>query len=148
MSYAHKHAVAAIIVWALILCGLIAVVVVPGVQQFDDAENAILRVLAALIILPGFVLNAWLGWRSKKGHRLGELDERDDAIARKASEVTLIVVAVLVYCSSLLLYETHHTDGSVPAGWLYLIAYGTVSVLSLVHALTSLILDTSGSADA
>ena len=144
MSYARKHALLATIIWAIIFAGLLIVVLGTGVQRFDDPEHAVWRVVVAIIILPGFVLNAWLGWRSKRGHTDGELDERDDAIALRASQVTLMVVAVVVYFSALLLYETHYSSGAVPSGWLYLIAYGTVCLLSLVHAATSLILDIRG----
>ncbi len=100
--------------------------------------------LTAAIILPGFLLNAWLGWRSRRGHQLGELDERDDAIARRASEATLVVVAVLVYVVSIILYETYRDSGAVPTGWLHLLAYGTVAVVSLVHAAATLVVDLSG----
>ena len=93
MSYARKHALIATIIWTLILGGLIAVVLGPGASQFTSPDQSIRRFLAAAIILPGFLLNVWLGWRSKRGKKLRELDERDEAIARRASEATLIVVA-------------------------------------------------------
>jgi hypothetical protein len=78
---------------------------------------------------------------------LGELDERDDAIARRASEATLIVVAVVVFSTSMILYETHSDSGAVPTGWLYLLAYGTFALVSLVHAVATLVVDMSGAAD-
>jgi hypothetical protein len=144
MTFAQKHALLATVIWSVIFAGLIAVVLGIGVDRFDDPEQAPWRLMAAAVILPGFILNAWLGWRSKQGHRRGELDERDDAVALNASQVTLIVVTVVVYLASLILYETHYRDGAVPAGWLYLIAYGTVCLVSLVHAASSLLLDMQG----
>ena len=147
MSYAQRNAIIATIIWTLILGGLIASVLGPGVSRFTAPDQWIWRLLAAAIILPGFLLNAWLVWRSKRGRRLGELDERDDAIARRASEATLIVVAVLIYVTSITLYETHHESGAVPTGWLYLLAYGTVAVVSLVHAVATLVVDLRGEAD-
>jgi len=147
MSYARKHAVMATIIWTLILGGLIASVLGPGASRFTAPDQWIWRLLAAAIILPGFLLNAWLGWRSRRGHRLGELDERDDAIARRASEAALIVVAVLIYVTSIILYETYHDSGAVPTGWLYLLAYGTMAMVSLVHAVATLVVDLSGAAD-
>ena len=78
---------------------------------------------------------------------MGELDERDEAVARRASEATMIVVAILVYLASIILYETHLESGMVPTGWLYLLAYGTVAMVSLVHAVATLVVDGSGAVD-
>jgi endonuclease/exonuclease/phosphatase (EEP) superfamily protein YafD len=147
MSYARKNAIIATIIWSLILAGLIIVVLGPGVNRFTDPERSIWRVITAVIILPGFLLNVWLGWSSKRGKKLGELDERDEAVARRASEATLVVVAALIYLTSIILYETHIDSGAVPTGWLYLIAYGTIALVSLVHAIATLVIDSGGMSD-
>jgi len=147
MSIARRNAIAAAIIWALILGGLITAVIKPGAANFTAPEQQIWRILTAIIILPGFLLNAYLGWRSRRGLREGELDERDEAIARRASEATLIVVAILVYLTAIILYETHLPSGTVPTGWMYLLAYGTAALISLVHALATLIVDLTGAAD-
>ncbi len=147
MPYARKKAIIASVTWALVLGGLIASVLSPGASKFVASDHSDWRLLAAAIILLGYAQNAWLGWRSKRGRRLQELDERDDAIARRASETTLIVVTAVVFLTSIILYETHMEGGTVPTGWLFLIAYGTVSLVSLTHAVATLILDWSGSAD-
>ena len=147
MSQARKYAIIATIIWTLILGGLIASFLAPGAVRFGAPDHPIWRLLVAAIILPGFLLNAWLGWRSKVGRRSGELDERDDAIARRASEVTLIVIAVTIYVTSIILYETHLGSGAVPVGWFFLLAYGSVALVSLVHAVATLVVDTSDAAD-
>lgn len=147
MSIARRNAITAAIIWALILGGLIIAVLKPGAANFTAPEQQIWRILTAIIILPGFILNAYLDWRSRRGHRDGELDERDEAIARRASEATLIVVAILVYLTAIILYETHLASGVVPTGWMYLLAYGTVAMISLVHALSRLIVDLTGAVD-
>ena len=146
MSYARKGAIIMTIVWALILGGLIASVLVPGASRFTDPDQSIWRFLTAVIILPGFLLNAWLIWRSRRGRRLGKLDERDEAIARRASEATLIVVGILIFVTSIILYEAYRDTGTVPTGWLYLLAYGTMALVSLVHAVATLVVDRSGAA--
>jgi len=147
MSYARKGAIITTIVWVLILGGLIASVLVPGVSRFTDPDQSIWRFLTAVIILPGFMLNAWLLWRSKRGRRLGKLDERDEAIARQASEVALMVVAILIFVTSIILYEAYRDIGTVPTGWLYLLAYGTMALVSLVHAVATLVVDRRGAGD-
>ena len=147
MSYSRKGAIITTIVWSLVLGGLIASVLVPGASRFTDPDQSIWRFLTAVIILPGFLLNVWLIWRSKRGRQLGELDERDEAIARRASEATLIVVGMLVFVTSIILYEAYRDIGTVPTGWLYLLAYGTMALVSLVHAVATLVVDRSGTAD-
>ncbi len=57
------------------------------------------------------------------------------------------MVAILIYVTSIILYETHLDSGAVPTGWLYLLAYGTVALVSLVHAVATLVVDLSGAAD-
>ena len=147
MSYARKGAIITAIVWTLILGGLIASVLVPGASRFTDPDQSIWRFLAAVIVLPGFMLNAWLIWRSRRGQQLGELDERDEAVARQASETTLMVVAMLVFVTSIILYEAYRDVGAVPTGWLYLLAYGTFALVSLVHAVVTLVVDRSETAN-
>jgi hypothetical protein len=147
MSYARKYALAAAVVWALVLGGLLTAVLGPGIDRFTAPEHQMWRLLTAAIILPGFLFDAWRGWRLKRGRHRLELDERDDAIARRAAVATLFIVAVVVYFTSLLLYEAYHDRGAVPVGWLYLLAYGTVATMSLVHAVATLVLDLRGTAD-
>ena len=147
MSYSRKGAIITTIVWSLVLGGLITSVLVPGASRFTDPDQSIWRFLTAVIILPGFLLNVWLTWRSRRGRQIGELDERDEAIARRASEATLIVVGILVFVTSIILYEVYRDIGTVPTGWLYLLAYGTMALVSLVHAVATLVVDRSGAAD-
>jgi hypothetical protein len=147
MSFARKQAIIATVVWVLILVVIIVSILGPGVNRLTAPDQSIWRFLAAVIILPGLLMNAWLGWRSKRGRQLHELDERDEANARRASEATLIVVAILVYLTCIILYETHFDSGVVPTGWLYLLANGTVALVSLVHSVSRLVVDWNGSAN-
>ncbi len=55
------------------------------------------RLLVALIIMPGFLLNIVLSSLSSRGSKKGDLDERDEAIALRASQMTLIILALVVY---------------------------------------------------
>ncbi|MFZ1730447.1 MAG: hypothetical protein WBQ23_10200 [Bacteroidota bacterium] len=146
MSNAQKYAVMAMVIWSLIFIGLLLIVLLPGVSEFANPERSFWRLLTASIILPGFVLNAWLGWRSKRGRKSGELDERDDAVSLRASQATLMVIAPIVFLTAILLYELYSSSGMVPTGWLYLLAYGTVTLVSLVHSIASLVVDLRGEA--
>ena len=148
MTYARKNAIIAAIIWTLVLAGVLVTVLLPGAEHFTAPEYAAWRLLSAAVILPGFLANAWLGWRSKRGKERGEMDERDDAVARRASQGALLVTAMVVYLGAILLYEAYHDAGAVPTGWMWLLAYGTVAVVSLAHAVVSLIVDWAGTGDA
>ena len=128
MSYARTNAVIAAVIWTLVLLALTATVLIPGPERFTAPDYALWRLLSAAVVLPGFIVNAWLGWRTKRGKERGELDERDEAVARRASQGTLIVTAMLVYFAAILLYEGYHDTGAVPVGWLWLLAYGSVAL--------------------
>ncbi len=148
MSYARKNAIITAAIWAVVLIGLLLSVLLPGPERFVEAEYASWRLISAVLVLPGFLVNAWLGWRTKRGKERGEMDERDDVVARHASQITLLAVGMIVFLAALLLYDVYRDAGGVPAGWLWLLAYGTVAVLSLVHAVTGLLLDLRGVPDA
>lgn len=148
MSYARKNAIITAAIWAAVLAGLLLTVLLPGAERFATPEYAPWRLISAAVILPGFLVNAWLGWRTKRGKERGEMDERDDAIARHASQITLLAVGMIVFLAALLLYDLYRDTNGVPAGWLWLLAYGTVAVLSFVHAAAGLVLDLRGDPDA
>jgi uncharacterized membrane protein len=147
MSYSRKQAFWTAITWALIFGGLLAVVLGQGVSRFVAPDQSNLRLLTAAIILPGFLLTAWLGWRSRRAKQQAELDERDDAIARQASVATLLGVAISVYITSIVLYELHSDSGVVPTGWLYLLAYGTLALIHVIHAVATVVIDFIGVTD-
>lgn len=148
MSYARKNAIIAAVIWTLVLLALTATVLIPGPERFTAPEYSLWRLISAVVVLPGFIVNAWLGWRTKRGRERGDMDERDEAIARRASQATLLVTAMLFYLAAILLYEGYNDTGAVPAGWLWLLAYGGVALVSLVHAVVSLIVDVAGTTDA
>ena len=133
--------------WLVITVALLAVFFTAGPEAFTTDENKGARLLSANIILPGYLLNFGIMVWSRRGRRRGDLDERDKAVERLASETSLIIMLILFFLSTLYLYEHYRELGAVPVGWLYLLAYGSVAVVSLLHPVVSLIVDYSGSAD-
>ena len=109
------------------LCTSLLLALATGAEDFAAPVSRGARALTAAIILPGYVLNLGVLWWSRRGRRTGELDERDEIIARRASEATLTILAVLVLAGSIALFETHAEVGTVPVGWLYFMAYGTMA---------------------
>ena len=61
--------------------------------------------------------------------------------------VEMIVMLILFFGATLALFEHYRELGAAPVGWLYLLAYGSVAVVSLLHPVVSLIVDYSGAAD-
>lgn len=147
MSLARKQALISCIAWLIICAAFVTVFFTTGAENFAAPASRGARVLTAAIILPGYVLNLGLLWWSRRGRRTGELDERDEIIARRASQATLTILAVLVFAGSIALFETHAEVGTVPVGWLYFMAYGTMALVSLVHPAVALALDFKGPAD-
>jgi len=144
MSIARRNAIISLTLWLVILAGLIASVLGPGVERFILADHVVWRGAVALFVFVGLVLNTWLQWQTRRERRRGDLDERDEAVARQASEATLVVVAMITIIGCLALYTAYLPAGAVPAGWLYLMGYGSMGLVSLVHAAATLVVDLSG----
>ena len=147
MSLARKQALISGSVWLVITVALAVSFFSVGAEEFTSPAGQKTRALTATIILPGYAINFFILCCSRRGRRAGDLDERDKAIERRASEATLIVMLLWVYIGSIGLYEAGLDSGTVPAGWLFLMAYGTVALVSLVHPVVSLIMDCSGKID-
>lgn len=147
MSLARKQAITLCSTWFVIFAVFAAVFFSSGVESFTDQGHRGIRVVVALVILPGYILNIVVMQRSRRALSRGELDERDEAIANKASEVTLIILAVLIFGSCIGLYEVFREAGVVPVGWLYFLAYGTMSLIGLAHSAVTLVLDFGGKVD-
>jgi uncharacterized membrane protein len=148
MTHARKYALIASSVWLAILVFFAVAIGRAGVEALAGPGHRGLRALLAAVILPGYVVNGVLLYRSRRARHDAELDERDEAIGRRASEATLIVLAVVIYAVSIALFELHRDAGAVPVGWFYIFAYGCMVVVSLTHPLATLALDLRGKVDA
>ena len=147
MSLARRQALISLLIWSLVLTGLVAMFLYVGPEQFSDPGFGRYRLAAAAIILPGYVAHFWSLWKSRRGRSEGELDELDALVARRASEITLVVVSVVVFGAGIVLWEAYRDVGAAPAGWFHLMAYGTVALVSLVHSGARLLVDSAGPGD-
>lgn len=59
----------------------------------------------------------------------------------RASRATLVVVLVGVFGLSVGLWEAYRSEGAVPVGWLWFLAYGTVIATFVVHSVATLLAD-------
>jgi len=147
MSFARKQSIISCAVWLVISVFFVLVFFSSSVESFTEQGRKWSRLLIAAVILPGYLLNIVVLQWSRRARKEGDLDERDEAIARQASEATMVILAVLVFAFSIGLYEVYREAGAVPVGWLYFMAYGSMSLISLVHPAVTLALDFGGKVD-
>ena len=148
MSLARKQAVILGLVWLAIAVVFAVLLADVGIATFSGPGGKATRSVMGAVILPGYLISFLFMWRTRRGRRAGEIDERDMAVERQATAVTAIVLILAVYLFGIGLYEAHAESGQVPAGWLYVLAYGVVVLASLVHPVISLFLDCTGRVDA
>jgi hypothetical protein len=147
MSQARKQALISGLAWLVITVVFAIVFFSVGVEAFAAPSGHKIRGFLAAVILPGYIINfAIIAW-SRRGRRAGNIDERDKAIERLATEITFIIMLLTVYLFSIWLYDANAETGTVPAGWFFVLAYGTIALVSLLHPVLTLILDFSGKSD-
>ena len=147
MSLARTQSAISGAVWLAIAVVSTVLVARLGVDDLaGDAGKATRSVLAA-VILPGYAINFAIMVWARRARRRGDIDERDRAVEQRATEISAMVTIVAVYLFGIGLFERHAAAGSVPAGWFYVLAYGTVVMISLVYPAVSLFLDASGRVD-
>ena len=68
-------------------------------------------------------------------------DERDLAVVARSNQVALVVVLVGVFGLAIGLWTVYEPAGSVPAGWMWFLAYGSVILAFVTSSLTTLLVD-------
>jgi fatty acid desaturase len=147
MSLARKLALISCAAWLAIGIGSTMLILDSGLDGLASASGDRTRSILAAIILPGYLIGFALIWWTRKGQRAGEIDERDKKVERRATEIAAIIVLLTIFLVSIGLYDAYIDSGSVPVGWLYIMAYGTIVWVSLLHPVLRLIIDFSGAAD-
>lgn len=147
MSQARKQALISGSAW-LVICVVFTVVFLRiGVEAFASTEGERSRSLLAGVIVPGYLVNFAIMWWARRGRRAGEIDERDKAIERRATEISAVILLLVIFLVNIALYDANVDSGTVPVGWLFIMAYGSIALVSLVHPVLTLILDFSGRID-
>jgi hypothetical protein len=144
MSLARKHALISGTAWLIISVAFVFILLSLGVDAFAAPTGEKTRNMIASIIVPGYLINFAIIWWSRRGRRAGEIDERDKAIEHRATEITALVMLLVVFLCSIALYDANVDSGTVPVGWFFIMAYGCVALVSLLHPVMTLILDLSG----
>jgi hypothetical protein len=67
-------------------------------------------------------------------------DERDDRLESRAAGLALGIILAYVFLLSLALWLRFQDDGSVPAGWMWFLAYSTVFLGMITHGIITLLI--------
>ena len=106
------------------------------------ADDSIRMGIAAVILAAGYIgyfIMIYLT-REKSNSKALIRDERDLEIARRANEITLVVVLVFVFTVCIALFLGYETAGSLPIGWMWFLAYATSCFGLLAQAVATLVL--------
>ena len=68
------------------------------------------------------------------------VDERDEEINRKSSEIALGLTVAGVFLGAVALNDAFAEPGAVPAGWLWFLAWSTMLLSHLSQALTAVVM--------
>jgi hypothetical protein len=147
MSLARRLAIVSATAWLIIAIVCILMIVNSGLEGLASPSGDRTRSSLAAIILPGYLIGFAVLWWTRNGRRAGEIDERDKKVERRATEIAAILVLLTVFLVSIGLYDAYVDRGQVPVGWFYILAYGTIVWVSLLHPVLRLIIDVSGSID-
>lgn len=147
MSLARKQALVSGTAWLLVSVVFVVLVAATGIEAFASPAGERTRSLVATVILPGYLVNFGIMWWKRRGRRAGEIDERDKAVEHRATEITALVMLLVIFLLSIWLYDTHVEGGMVPVGWLFVMAYGSIALVSLLHPVATLLIDHFGRID-
>lgn len=131
--------------WAAVIWGVAGLVFAIGffaeggpATYADDRFRIVVGAAAIAGAYGAYLLALWAtGARGDSA----ATDERDAQVVARASRATLVIVLVGVFALSVGLWEAYRSEGSVPVGWLWFLAYGTVIATFVVHSLATLIVD-------
>lgn len=105
------------------------------------ADDRVRIVVGAAAIAGAYGAYLLALWATRARGEAVAADERDVQVVARASRATLIIVLAGVFALSVGLWEAYRSEGAVPVGWLWFLAYGTVIATFVVHSLATLIVD-------
>ncbi len=147
MDYTHisqtrLRAWIAAVVWTLAGIGFfVAFFSGGGASDFDTDSRR--HMLAASAIAFGFIAY-WSGlWLTRRKGGQVVADERDFQVVARASQVTLIIVLMVMFLLCTLLWLVHEAAGVLDVGWMWFLAYGSMLLGLVTNAVMVLVLDGS-----
>lgn len=127
--------------WSLVAIGF-AVAFFAGGGSADfhiDHRRYLATTVAILLGYAGHFIMMFVTGRKAGGGRA--IDERDVHVLARAGQAALIIYLVGQYLVSYGLWTVYEPAGSVPVGWLYLLAAAAPVLGSLVYAIATIVID-------
>jgi len=96
-------------------------------------EGSTRRDIAGAFVAFGIFSNLVVRYftRNRSGHPHARSDERDLAIHRTATEISLWLTVAGVFLGCLVLYDTHKMAGDISVNWIWFLGFGTYIVANL-----------------
>ncbi len=140
MTQSTYRAAGKMIIWSIVLAVFIALFFGGGgAGGFAHDKSRIVAV--AILFAAGYAaFFIMLGLSRKKTGEGLKRDERDERNEGKAAGITLTIILVYVYFLGLALWAAFQGKGSVPAGWMWFLAYSTVFIGMIAHGIFTLLI--------
>jgi hypothetical protein len=141
MSLWHKRAVIMALIWIVAAAGFLTVGL-SGQGPADLVKDSPKRTVAAVFVGAGILANLVVRYvtRRRKDAAVAQVDERDELIHRKSSEIALGLTATGVFLFCTVLNDAFNEAGAVPVDWLWFVAWSTMAASHLGQALTAVVL--------
>ena len=137
MSLWHKRTLGQAAIWLVGAAGFL-LAGLGGDGPAALVEDSTARRTAALFV--GGALLASLALRYVTRRRGALVDERDEMIRRRSSEIALGLTAGGVFLACIALHDHFAAAGAVPVAWLWFTAWATMAASHLGQAVVALIL--------
>ena len=143
MSLWQKRALIMALIWIVATTGFLAVSL-SGRGPAGLARDSSQRDVAAVFVAAGIGASLVVRYltRRRKDAPVARVDERDELIHRKSSEMALGFTAGGVFLFCIVLNDTFGEAGAVPVDWLWFVAWSTMAASHLGQALTAVALYT------
>lgn len=142
MTQLRQRALLTLVIWGLVIATFIPLFFSgggPDTYQADKIRRLSSNICIALGYTGYLVMIILTRKRSKGKRRLR--DERDEITEKQANQIAFIFVLVYVFITCIILWEKFHDVGSVPVGFMWFLAYTTVSFSYFFASATTLIID-------
>ena len=128
-----------LLTWGIVAIGMVVVFSLPGTIE-NWGDNRLKTILLALLILFGFGSDLILRCCAASKRWGYRKDERDKNISTRAVSVGMIALVIYIFLFSITLYTCYETEGILPVGWMWFLAYSAIVVANVAVCLASLIL--------
>jgi len=141
MTQSNKRSVWALCIWGPVAVAFVILFFFVG-KPATYADTQSVRIMVGVIFAVGYVSYAVMLYltRVKAGKQSLITDERDELIGMQGANTGMIFVLVYVFILAIYLWENYQTQGAVPVGWMWFLAYSTSLMAFLSSSATTLVL--------